>query len=184
MATENTPCHSAAECDSKSRRKIQALRLLGSGIGPGRPKSFHLVGISLLIRLVKYKKFLMSLVAKQTDEKSLVKYDELDDAYSEADELPNKSEKSYIPSRSFLPKKCPCLKCDVAKRYQIALLSSVGFLLSFGIRCNMGVAVLDMTKNTTKDMDGDGVISLNESLQVKSVATLRIYKFLGLRGDR
>ncbi|KAI8783497.1 vesicular glutamate transporter, partial [Biomphalaria glabrata] len=55
--------------------------------------------------------------------------------------------------------------CNVAKRYQIALLSSVGFLLSFGIRCNMGVAVLDMTKNSTRDLDGDGVISLNDSIQ-------------------
>ena len=49
-------------------------------------------------------------------------------------------------------------RCNCARRYQIALLSSVGFLLSFGIRCNMGVAVLEMTKNETKDLDGDGVI--------------------------
>ncbi|XP_059170865.1 vesicular glutamate transporter 2-like [Physella acuta] len=105
------------------------------------------------------------LVSKQTDEKSLVKYDELDDAYTEADELPGKSEKSFIPSKSYIPRSCPCLRCNVAKRYQIAILSSIGFLLSFGIRCNMGVAVLDMTKNSTRDLDGDGIISLNDSIQ-------------------
>ncbi|KAH9488856.1 hypothetical protein Btru_059285, partial [Bulinus truncatus] len=105
------------------------------------------------------------LVNKQTDEKSLIKYDELDDAYTEADELPSKSEESFIPRKSYIPRSCPCFRCNVAKRYQIALLSSVGFLLSFGIRCNMGVAVLDMTKNSTRDLDGDGVISLNDSIQ-------------------
>lgn len=53
---------------------------------------------------------LCRLVAKQSDEKSLVKYDELDEAYTEADELPAKSEKSYIPSKSYFPRSCPCLR--------------------------------------------------------------------------
>ncbi|KAI8783496.1 vesicular glutamate transporter 2, partial [Biomphalaria glabrata] len=48
------------------------------------------------------------LVSKQNDEKSLVKYDELDDAYTEADELPSKSEKSFIPRKSYIPRNCPC----------------------------------------------------------------------------
>ncbi|XP_050409086.2 vesicular glutamate transporter 2 [Patella vulgata] len=89
------------------------------------------------------------LVHKQQDEKSLVKYDELDEAYSEEEEKPEKSASSYVPSR------CPCLKCDMSKRYQIALLSSVGFVLSFGIRCNLGVAILSMTKNETIQFTGD-----------------------------
>ncbi|ESO86939.1 hypothetical protein LOTGIDRAFT_128007 [Lottia gigantea] len=56
---------------------------------------------------------------------------------------------SYIPSR------CPCIKCNISKRYQIALLSSVGFILSFGIRCNLGVAILSMTTNETIQFTGD-----------------------------
>lgn len=39
---------------------------------------------------------------------------------------------------------------NLSKRYQIAFLSSLGFLISFGIRCNMGVAVVVMVHNTTK----------------------------------
>lgn len=38
----------------------------------------------------------------------------------------------------------------MSKRYQIAFLSSLGFLISFGIRCNMGVAVVVMVHNQTK----------------------------------
>ena len=38
----------------------------------------------------------------------------------------------------------------MSKRYQIAFLSSLGFLISFGIRCNMGVAVVFMVHNQTK----------------------------------
>jgi hypothetical protein len=35
-------------------------------------------------------------------------------------------------------------------RYQTAFLSSLGFLISFGIRCNMGVSVVAMTHNETE----------------------------------
>ena len=35
-------------------------------------------------------------------------------------------------------------------RYQTAFLSSLGFLISFGIRCNMGVSVVSMTHNETE----------------------------------
>ncbi|XP_076449981.1 vesicular glutamate transporter 1-like [Babylonia areolata] len=97
------------------------------------------------------------LVSKQQDEKTLVKYDELDEAYSDdGDDQPRK--------KHTIPDLCSCFRCNCARRYQIALLSSVGFLLSFGIRCNMGVAVLEMTKNETKDLDGDGVIRHNETV--------------------
>jgi len=42
----------------------------------------------------------------------------------------------------------PCCSCST--RFQLALLSSLGFCISFGIRCNMGVAVLQMTSNVTQ----------------------------------
>ena len=42
----------------------------------------------------------------------------------------------------------------------MAILSSLGFLISFGIRCNMGVAIVKMTKNETEDDNGDGLLSV------------------------
>lgn len=39
--------------------------------------------------------------------------------------------------------------CSFSCRYTIAVMSSLGFLICFGIRCNMGLAILDMTTNKT-----------------------------------
>ena len=59
-----------------------------------------------------------------------------------------KSPYSYVPSRlAPLYSIFPFL--EMSKRYQIAFMSSLGFLISFGIRCNMGVAVVVMVHNTT-----------------------------------
>ena len=57
-----------------------------------------------------------------------------------------KSPGSYVPSR--LGSVFPCL--NMTKRYQIAFLSSIGFLISFGIRCNMGVAIVVMVNDHTE----------------------------------
>ncbi|XP_067937662.1 vesicular glutamate transporter 1-like [Watersipora subatra] len=38
-------------------------------------------------------------------------------------------------------------QCGLPVRYQTSLLASLGFLLSFGIRCNMGIAIIQMTQN-------------------------------------
>ena len=75
---------------------------------------------------------------------------------------------SQVPLRKIdqiLPPNCPC--CNITKRFTIAILASIGkslvhsiqipkidglfagFLISFGIRCNMGVAVMKMTANST-----------------------------------
>ncbi|PBC30740.1 Vesicular glutamate transporter [Apis cerana cerana] len=43
---------------------------------------------------------------------------------------------------------CPCL----SKRYTIATLACIGFVISFGMRCNMGMAKMAM-KNATEDND-------------------------------
>lgn len=48
----------------------------------------------------------------------------------------------------FMEPNCPC--CNMTKRYTIAVLSSIGFLISFGIRCNMGVAIVKMISNHTE----------------------------------
>lgn len=42
---------------------------------------------------------------------------------------------------------CPC--CDMTKRFTVAVLASLGFLISFGIRCNIGVAIVKMVDNST-----------------------------------
>lgn len=34
-------------------------------------------------------------------------------------------------------------------RYEIAIVTSLGFLISFALRCNMGVSVVVMTRNRT-----------------------------------
>ncbi|KAF2349240.1 Major facilitator superfamily [Trinorchestia longiramus] len=47
----------------------------------------------------------------------------------------------------YLSPDCPC--CNISKRYTMSVLASIGFLISFGIRCNMGVAVIKMTSNLT-----------------------------------
>ncbi|XP_001603704.2 vesicular glutamate transporter 1 [Nasonia vitripennis] len=39
---------------------------------------------------------------------------------------------------------CPCL----SKRYTIALLACIGFIISFGMRCNMGMAKLKMSNDS------------------------------------
>ncbi|CAF1486619.1 unnamed protein product [Rotaria sp. Silwood1] len=62
---------------------------------------------------------------------------------------------SYIPSRfRFIDS----IK-NMPIRYQTAFLSSLGFLISFGIRCNMGVSVVAMTHNETEKLP-NGTIKL------------------------
>lgn len=46
---------------------------------------------------------------------------------------------------------CSCCDTFLSKRYQIAVLSSIGFLISFGIRCNLGVAIIKMTSPIKTD---------------------------------
>ena len=69
-----------------------------------------------------------------------MKYDELDEVTEEGEE---------IPKTHSLVKRLPECPCEMSKRYTLAALSSIGFLISFGIRCNMGVAIIQMTSNKT-----------------------------------
>ena len=61
----------------------------------------------------------------------------------------------YIPSRFRLLNSIR----QMPIRYQTAFLSSLGFLISFGIRCNMGVSVVAMTHNETEKFP-NGTIKL------------------------
>lgn len=47
--------------------------------------------------------------------------------------------------------RCLVNPCSCSKRLQIAIMSSVGFMISFGIRCNVGVAAIQMRANRTDD---------------------------------
>ncbi|XP_069132032.1 vesicular glutamate transporter 1-like isoform X1 [Argopecten irradians] len=92
------------------------------------------------------KSSLGRILKKADDEKGFAKYDELDEVYSEEEEG------KYTGSRFNFNFRCNCCKtCSCGQRYVIAFLSSVGFIISFGIRCNMGVAIVTMTKNGTNE---------------------------------
>ena len=47
-------------------------------------------------------------------------------------------------------------------RYVIATLLSIGFAISFGLRCNLGVAIVDVTNNSTH-RDDKGRVKLEVS---------------------
>ncbi|KAF2974813.1 hypothetical protein EK904_001681 [Melospiza melodia maxima] len=49
---------------------------------------------------------------------------------------------------------CECHCCGLPKRYIIAIMSGLGFCISFGIRCNLGVAIVEMVNNNTVYVDG------------------------------
>ena len=89
---------------------------------------------------------------KNTEEKHFVNYDELD----EANEGGQGRSRTVVDSLCHKCYMLPCAQCSC--RYTIAFLSSVGFMISFGIRCNMGVAILQMTSNRTEDT-GKTVVS-------------------------
>ncbi|KAK3570401.1 hypothetical protein QTP86_019281 [Hemibagrus guttatus] len=55
----------------------------------------------------------------------------------------------------------PMLDCGcfgLPKRYIIAILSGLGFCISFGIRCNLGVAIVEMVNNNTVYINGTAVM--------------------------
>uniref|UniRef100_A0A8C8XLP5 Solute carrier family 17 member 8 n=1 Tax=Panthera leo TaxID=9689 RepID=A0A8C8XLP5_PANLE len=52
------------------------------------------------------------------------------------------------------PPLCNCHCCGIPKRYIIAIMSGLGFCISFGIRCNLGVAIVEMVNNSTVYVDG------------------------------
>lgn len=55
---------------------------------------------------------------------------------------------------------CGCF--GLPKRYIIAILSGLGFCISFGIRCNLGVAIVEMVNNNTVYINGTAVMQVNK----------------------
>lgn len=55
---------------------------------------------------------------------------------------------------------CGCF--GLPKRYIIAILSGLGFCISFGIRCNLGVAIVEMVNNNTVYVNGTAVMRVGK----------------------
>uniref|UniRef100_A0A8C6UWA9 Solute carrier family 17 member 6a n=1 Tax=Neogobius melanostomus TaxID=47308 RepID=A0A8C6UWA9_9GOBI len=53
---------------------------------------------------------------------------------------------------------CDCTCFGLPRRYIIAILSGLGFCISFGIRCNLGVAIVSMVNNHTVHENGKIII--------------------------
>ncbi|XP_078075669.1 vesicular glutamate transporter 3 isoform X2 [Mustelus asterias] len=53
---------------------------------------------------------------------------------------------------------CDCHCFGMPKRYIIAIMSGLGFCISFGIRCNLGVAIVEMVNNNTVYVNGKAEI--------------------------
>uniref|UniRef100_A0A8C7M0B4 Solute carrier family 17 member 6 n=1 Tax=Oncorhynchus mykiss TaxID=8022 RepID=A0A8C7M0B4_ONCMY len=57
------------------------------------------------------------------------------------------------------PPLCDCTCFGLPRRYIIAIMSGLGFCISFGIRCNLGVAIVGMVNNSTIHKDGKIIIT-------------------------
>ena len=90
------------------------------------------------------------------DEKVLVDYDELDEVSDDggtaaaAAVIPHQRHQSAAAAAPAAAAAVGGGCCRSSTRFHVALLSSIGFCISFGIRCNMGVAILQMTSNVTR----------------------------------
>lgn len=73
------------------------------------------------------------------------------------------------------PLPAPLLDCScggLPKRYIIAILSGLGFCISFGIRCNLGVAIVEMVNNNTVYINGTPVLQVAGSDMTPGSLTL------------
>ncbi|GFT50038.1 vesicular glutamate transporter 3 [Nephila pilipes] len=118
------------------------------GIGSSFLELFHLVFIPALLTKSQetYMSYLFiradfspSKLKGQEDEKGFLKDDELGSDFYE--DLQRKKPRS----KAFMEPECPCCR-NLSKRYTIALLSSLGFVISFGIRCNLSTAMVKMVE--------------------------------------
>lgn len=56
---------------------------------------------------------------------------------------------------------CTCF--GLPRRYIIAILSGIGFCISFGIRCNLGVAIVSMVNSHTTYRDNKEVVVVSST---------------------
>nr|XP_056702789.1 vesicular glutamate transporter 3 isoform X2 [Euleptes europaea] len=72
----------------------------------------------------------------------------------EEDNIELNEEGRPIQAATHKPPLFDCHCCGLPKRYIIAIMSGLGFCISFGIRCNLGVAIVEMVNNNTIYVDG------------------------------
>lgn len=63
-------------------------------------------------------------------------------------------------------KELPVVDCTcfgLPRRYIIAILSGIGFCISFGIRCNLGVAIVSMVNSHTIFRDNKEIVVVRSS---------------------
>lgn len=80
-------------------------------------------------------------------------------------------------------KELPVVDCTcfgLPRRYIIAILSGIGFCISFGIRCNLGVAIVSMVNSHTTFRDNKEVVVVSSTerasaLQVTDPAVILCY---------
>ncbi|XP_045147931.1 vesicular glutamate transporter 3 isoform X2 [Echinops telfairi] len=78
----------------------------------------------------------------------------IDGTNEEEDSIELNEEGRPVQASRPSPPFCDCHCCGVPKRYIIAIMSGLGFCISFGIRCNLGVAIVEMVNNSTVYVDG------------------------------
>ncbi|XP_051639940.1 vesicular glutamate transporter 3 isoform X2 [Manacus candei] len=72
----------------------------------------------------------------------------------EEDHIELTEEGQPVQASTRKPALCECYCCGLPKRYIIAIMSGLGFCISFGIRCNLGVAIVEMVNNSTVYVNG------------------------------
>ncbi|KAI2567537.1 solute carrier family 17 member 8 [Homo sapiens] len=78
----------------------------------------------------------------------------IDGTTEEEDNIELNEEGRPVQTSRPSPPLCDCHCCGLPKRYIIAIMSGLGFCISFGIRCNLGVAIVEMVNNSTVYVDG------------------------------
>ncbi|KAI0213836.1 hypothetical protein LSAT2_001087 [Lamellibrachia satsuma] len=93
------------------------------------------------------------LVGSVGEEKDVIRnYDELEEDY---DESGRETGDGQRPTRTAVDRCLMGCPCQPSTRFVVALFASFGLLISFGLRCNIAVAVVQMTTNrTTTSADG------------------------------
>ncbi|XP_073985971.1 vesicular glutamate transporter [Rhodnius prolixus] len=120
------------------------------------------------ILAVQIKDKIISLLTRNT------RYEEFDlgkdgepattGGWESPDDLPEPERPPPRHIDKYIRPECPCL----SKRYTVAVLTCVGFVISFGMRCNMGMAKLEFTTsiNETAKVVEHAVKKINVTRQI------------------
>ncbi|XP_071954981.1 vesicular glutamate transporter 1-like [Antedon mediterranea] len=102
-----------------------------------------------------------------------------DDTVSLINSNPDSTSDTYTSTDVSMKYHCACCSC-VAKRYVLAIFTCIGLMITFGIRCNLGVAIIDMTNNNTVHIKGKEEIHYQKFFWgPKVVGLLHLSFFLG-----